>query len=180
MIILTILIICLTITAQNYNDANISGSVDLGYKINEWLNISEQLGVQNNTRNRKNYSGKFIYSDYARDDAFVPAPWDYTNDYDGIDRASTNDVGSVYDAISTENVINNELRLNAEKTFGDFSTRGLIGWNVYQRKTNLTEVSSGSVVVPDLYNVSNRQGELGGGESNTVQKESMDIMPMLP
>jgi hypothetical protein len=154
-----------------YNDANISGSVDLGYKINEWLNISEQLGVQNNTRNRKDYSGKFIYSDYAKNDAFVPAPWDYTNDYDGIDRASTDEVGRVYDAISTENVINNELRLNAEKTFGDFSTRGLIGWNIYQRKTKLTEVSSGSVVVPDLYNVSNRQGELGGGEFNSVQRK---------
>jgi TonB-linked SusC/RagA family outer membrane protein len=154
-----------------YNDANISGSMDIGYKINSWLNISEQLGVQNNTRNRKNYSAKFIYSDYAKNDAFVPAPWDYTNDYDGIDRASTDYVGGVLDQIGTENIINNELRLNAEKTFGNFTTRGLIGWNVFQRKTKLTEVSSGSVVVPDLYNVSNRQGELGGGESNTTVRK---------
>ncbi len=154
-----------------YNDANISGSVDMAYKVNSWLNITEQIGIQNNTRNRKNYSGKFIYSDYAKNDAFVPAPWDYTNDYDGIDRASTDYVGSVLDNISTENIINNELRLNAEKTFGDFSTKALIGWNVFQRKTKALEASSGSVVVPDLYNVSNRQGELGGGEANTTVRK---------
>ena len=154
-----------------YSDANISGGLDLGYKITDWLNLTEQIGVQNNTRNSKSYTGKFIYSDWAKNDAFVPAPWDYTNDYDGIDRASTDYVGNVADFIGTENIINNELRLNAEKTFGDFTTRGLIGWNVFQRKTKGTAVSSGSVVVPDLYNVSNRQGELGGGESNTLVRK---------
>jgi TonB-linked SusC/RagA family outer membrane protein len=156
---------------QNYNDANISGSVDLGFKINKWLSVSEQLGVQNNTRNRKNTTGKFIYSDWAKNDAFVPDPWAYTNDYDGIDRAGTDILGNVYDAISTENIINNELRLNAEHQFGDFTTRGLIGFNVFQRKTKLVEVSSGSIVVPDVYNVSNRQGELGGGEANSTERK---------
>ncbi|HLO83054.1 MAG TPA: SusC/RagA family TonB-linked outer membrane protein [Chitinophagaceae bacterium] len=156
---------------QNYNDANISGSVDLGFKINKWLNLTEQIGVQNNTRNRKNTVGQFIYSDWAKNDAFVPDPWSWANDYDGIDRAGSNILGSVYDAVSTENILNNELRLNAEHDFGDFNTRGLIGFNVYQRKTKLVEVSSGSIVVPDLYNVSNRQGELGGGEANTTERK---------
>jgi TonB-linked SusC/RagA family outer membrane protein len=156
---------------QKYGDNNISGTVDLGFKINDWLNLSEQIGITNNTRNRKNTVGKFIYSDWAKNSAFVPSPWEATNDYDGIDRAGTDILGSVYDAISTENIMNNELRLNAQKNFGDWSTRGMLGFNVYQRKTKFTEVQSSSVVVPDIYNVSNRQGELVGGEANTEERK---------
>lgn len=154
-----------------YNDANISGTVDLGFKITDWLNLTEQFGAQNNTRNTKSWTGKFLYTDWAKNDAYVPEPWEWANDYDGIDRAGTDILGAVSDAIATENILNNELRLNAEKDFGDFSTRGLIGMNVFQRKTKGIAVSSGSVVVPDVYNVSNRQGELGGGESNTTERK---------
>jgi TonB-linked SusC/RagA family outer membrane protein len=155
----------------SYQDANISGSVDLGFKITDWLSISEQIGVQNNTRNRKSWTGKFIYSDWAKNDAFVPDPWAYANDYDGIDRAGSDILGSVFDATTTENIINNEFRLNAQKDLGDFALRGLVGFNVFQRKTKSISVSSSSVVVPDVFNVANRQGELGGGESNTTERK---------
>jgi TonB-linked SusC/RagA family outer membrane protein len=154
-----------------YGDYNISGNMELDFKINSWLNISDQIGITNNTRNRKNTTGKFIYSDWAKNDAFVPEPWEYANDYDGIDRAGTDILGSVYDATSTENILNNELRLNAQKDFGDWSTRGLLGFNVFERKTKFVEVQSSSVVVPDVYNVSNRQGELIGGEGNTDERK---------
>ena len=39
------------------------------------------------------------------------------------------------------------------------------------RKTKDVNVSSTSIVVPDVYNVSNRRGELGGGESNTEERK---------
>ncbi len=156
---------------QVYGDYNLSGAMDLGFKINEWLNVTEQIGVTNNTRNRKNTVGKFIYSDWAKNSAFVPSPWEATNDYDGIDRAGTDVLGSVFDAMNTENILNNELRLNGQKDFGDWSTRAMLGFNVYQRKTKLTQVQSASIVVPDVYNVSNRQGELGGGEANTLERK---------
>jgi TonB-linked SusC/RagA family outer membrane protein len=156
---------------QKYEDANIIGTIDLGFKITDWLSVSEQIGVTNNTRNRKNTTGKFIYTDWAKNDAYVPEPWEWANDYDGIDRAGTDILGSVLDQIATENILNNELRLNAQKDFGDFTTRGLLGFNVYQRSTKQTTLTSGSVVVPDVYNVSNRQGELGGSESNTMERK---------
>jgi TonB-linked SusC/RagA family outer membrane protein len=155
----------------NYEDANISGAIDLGFKITDWLSLSNQAGVQNNTRNRKSRTGKFLYTDWARNSAYVPEPWEWANDYDGIDRAGTDILGRVSDEISTENILNNELRLNAQKDFGDFSTKGLIGFNVFQRKTKYINTSSGSVVVPDVYNVSNRQGELGGREENTTERK---------
>jgi TonB-linked SusC/RagA family outer membrane protein len=150
---------------QNYQDANISGSLELNYKLLPWLSINEHLGVVNNSRTRKNHTSKFIYSDYAKDDAPVPAP--FPNDYDGIDRAGTDINGSVFDAITNENVLNNELQLQMAKDFGNFSNKFILGQSIYQQRTKQTTVSSGSIVQDSIFNVGNRQGELGGGERNT-------------
>jgi len=61
--------------------------------------------------------------------------------------------------------------LFVERFFVNLTPQGSLVWKVFKRKTKLTEVSFGSVVVPDLYNVSNRQGEFGGGESNTTVRK---------
>ncbi|HAK10851.1 MAG TPA: hypothetical protein DCO78_01755, partial [Chitinophagaceae bacterium] len=96
---------------QFYQDNNIQGNIELSYKVTSGVTLIERLGVTNNTRNRKNRVGKWIYSDWAKNSAVVPAPWDWANDYDGFDRASTDILGSVYDAITSENVVNNEFQL---------------------------------------------------------------------
>lgn len=159
------------INRQKYQDANIQGNFDINYKAFSWLNIYNRLGVMNNSRTGKNTTEKFLYTDYAKNTAFVPAPWDYTNDYDGIDRASTDILGAVTDYSTTENVINNEFQLQMKKDFGQFSNKLVLGFSIYQRKVKAITVGSNSVVVPDVYNVSNRQGELTGGEFNTQERK---------
>jgi TonB-linked SusC/RagA family outer membrane protein len=149
----------------DYGDANISGNLELNLKLTNWLNLYDKIGGINNNRTTKNTTGKFIYNNWAKNKAYVPAPWQWANDYNGINRARTDVQGSVYDADYTENVVNNELQAQLNKDFGDFTTRAILGYSIYRRKTKLVEVSSSSIVVPDVYNVVNRQGELGGGES---------------
>ena len=149
-----------------YQDADITGSLDLNYKITGWLNVYNRVGILNNSRNRKSTVGKFIYSDWAKTKAVVPAPYDQ-GDGAGITRTLTDIQGSVFDQISTENILNNDLQLQTNKDFGNFSTKGLVGFNIYERKTKDVNMSSSSIVVPGVYNVSNRQGELAGGEGNT-------------
>ncbi len=156
---------------QKYQDANLSGTFELNYKLLPWLSANNRLGVVNNSRTRKNYTSKFIYSDYAKDVAFVPAPFAYTNDYDGIDRAGTDILGSVFDQISNENVLNNELQLQASKDFGEFTNKLILGQSIYQQKTKQVNVGSGSIVQDSIFNVANRQGELSGGESNTTYRK---------
>ncbi len=156
---------------QKYQDVNLSGNIEAGYKLFPWLNIYNRFGLISNSRTRKNTTGKFTYTDYAKNKAFVPAPWAYTNDYDGIDRAGTDNPGAVFDAITNENVVNNDLQGQLAKNFGQFTNKMIVGFNVYQRSTKATSVSSGSVVVPGIFNVSNRQGELGGGEANTLERK---------
>ena len=159
-------------TADNnravYADNNVQGTLEANYKLASWLNIYDRIGVMNNSRTRKNHTGKFVYSTWAKSGAYVPAPWAWANDYNGINLAATDITGSTYDATTNENVVNNDLQLHLNKNFGHFSNKLIAGYNVYQRKTKFIEISSGSVVVPDVYNIANRVGDLTGSERNTM------------
>ena len=150
----------------NYEDNNITGNIEVTYKLTDWLQFYNKLGVMNNIRNQQNTVGKYNYSSWAKSKAVVPDPWDQ-GDGAGITRTITDLAGSVYDATFSENIINNEMQLQAEREFGDFSTKGLVGFSIYDRKQKAVEVSSGSIVVPGVFNVGNRQGELGGGSGVT-------------
>ena len=155
----------------SYQDANISGAIELNYKATSWLNFMERAGIMNNSRIQKSWTGKFIYSDWAKNSAYVPAPWDWANDYDGIDRAGTDILGAVSDYSKTENVLNNEFQAQMNKELGKFSNKLVLGYSTYQRKTKEISLGSSSVVVPDVYNVSNRQGELSGSEYNSTERK---------
>ena len=156
---------------QRYKDANISGNFDITYRALPWLSFYNRLGVMNNSRTGKNTSEQFLYSDYAKNTASIPAPWQHADDYPGIYRAITDQLGSVNDYSSTENVVNNEFQIQLKKDIGAFSNKLVLGYSVYQRTTKAISLSSSSIVVPGVYNVSNRQGQLAGGESNTTERK---------
>ena len=122
------------------------------------------------SRTQKSTVGQFFHSTWAKTQAKVPAPWDQ-GDGSGITRALTDLQGSVSDDSNTENLINNEFQLLINKNFEDFTMKSIIGINGYIRKTKNVNSSSTSIVVPDIYNVSNRRGELGGGEGNTEERK---------
>lgn len=154
-----------------YKDANIQGNVDVKYEVADWLTLSNRIGVMNNSRTQKFTTGKFIHSDWAKNKAYVPAPWDWANDYDGIDRAGTDILGSVTDRSVTENVVNDDIQAELKKHIGAFDNRLVLGYNIYERNTRLIQVGSSSLVVPDVYNVSNRQGELTGFEGTSKERK---------
>ncbi|GAB4023649.1 SusC/RagA family TonB-linked outer membrane protein [Spirosoma koreense] len=154
----------------NYKDANLNGNLNLNYRPTSWLSINERLGVLNNSRTGKNTVGKFLYSDWAKSKSYIPAPFFRDGDGTGIYRAITDVLGSVQDYSGTENVINNEFQITGTKEFGPLSTKLLLGQSLYSRYTKNISVQSNSIVVPGIYNVSNRQGELVGGEIITQER----------
>lgn len=156
---------------MNYKDANISGNFNLNYKVFDWMQLNNRLGIMNNSRTGKNTTGKFLYSDWAKNTAFIPDPWTHADDYPGIYRAITDVQGSVFDYTGTENVVNNEFQVQLTKDFSSITNKLILGSSVYQRYTKGVGIGSNSVVVPDVYNVSNRQGELIGGEGNTLARK---------
>jgi TonB-linked SusC/RagA family outer membrane protein len=159
------------INRLRYKDANFSGSFDVTYKVRPWMQLYNRLGIMNNSRTGKNTVEKFTYSDWARDEAYIPAEWGHDDDYPGIYRAISNVLGSVSDYSSTENVVNNEFQVRIQKDIANVENKLTLGYSIYQRYTKNINVSSSSIVVDNVYNVSNRQGNLGGGESNTTERK---------
>ena len=155
---------------RNYKDANLNGNLNLTFKATPWLTLVERLGVLNNSRTGKNTTGKFTYTDWAKTKSFVPPPFYRDGDGTGIYRAITDIQGGVLDYSGTENVINNEFQIQLAKDFGPVSNRLILGNSLYQRTTNNIAVGSSSIVVPDVYNVSNRQGILTGGQILTQER----------
>ena len=159
------------INRLRYKDANFSGSFDVTYKVRPWMQLYNRLGIMNNSRTGKNTVEKFTYSDWARDEAYIPTAWASDDDYPGIYRAISNVLGSVSDYSSTENVVNNEFQVRIQKDIANVENKLTLGYSIYQRYTKNINVSSSSIVVDNVYNVSNRQGNLGGGESNTTERK---------
>ncbi|WP_332369423.1 SusC/RagA family TonB-linked outer membrane protein [Spirosoma telluris] len=154
----------------NYKDANLNGNLNLTLKATNWLSLTNRVGVMNNSRTGKNTVGKFTYSDWAKNKSYIPAPFYRDGDGTGIYRALTDTPGSVEDYSGTENVINNEFQIQLSKDLGPVSNRLILGNSLYQRTTNNILIGSSSIVVPDVYNVSNRQGILRGGQILTQER----------
>ncbi len=159
------------INRARYKDANFSGSFDVLYKLRPWIQLYNRLGIMNNSRTGKNTTEKFTYSDWAKNEAYIPAEWGHDDDYPGIYRAISDVLGAVSDYSSTENVVNNEFQARIQKDIANVENKLTLGYSLYQRYTKAINVSSSSIVVPDVYNVSNRQGNLAGGESNTTERK---------
>jgi TonB-linked SusC/RagA family outer membrane protein len=153
-----------------YQDANINGNMEITYKIRPWLSVYNRIGVMNNSRTEKRTIGQFFHSIWAKTKAVVPVPWD-KGDGSGITRALTDIQGSVTDVTNSENIVNNELQFQINKNYKDFTTKTVLGFSTYDRKTKGVSVGSNSVVVPGVMNVSNRRGELDGSESNTEYRK---------
>lgn len=159
------------IRRAKYKDANIQGNIEIVYHALPWLQIFNRLGIMNNSRTGKNTIEKFQYSDWAKNSASIPAPFDHYDDYPGIYRAISDIVGGVLDYSVTENVVNNEFQVRAQKDLGWFENKLTLGYSIYQRTTKGITIGSSSIVVPDVYNVDNRQGNLYGGEGNTTERK---------
>jgi TonB-linked SusC/RagA family outer membrane protein len=155
---------------RRYQDANFNGTFEATYKINSWISIFDKFSAMNNVRTEKATVGQFFHSVWAKTLAKVPAPWDQ-KDGSGITRALTDLQGSVQDISKTENLLNNELQLLVNKNFNDFNVKGILGMNGYNRKTKELNANSSSIVVANIYNISNRRGELGGLEETTEERK---------
>ena len=159
------------INRARYKDANFTGNFDVTYKVADWLNLYNRLGIMNNSRTGKNTTEKFTYSDWAKKSAYIPEPYTHEDDYPGIYRAISDVLGAVNDYSSTENVLNNEFQARLSKDLGVVQNKLTLGYSLYQRYTKAISVSSSSIVVPDVYNISNRQGNLAGSEANTTERK---------
>ncbi|MBC7650519.1 MAG: TonB-dependent receptor, partial [Deinococcales bacterium] len=141
-----------------------NGNLNLELKATDWLTVNYRIGTAVTNTFTKDFVGKFLYTAYAKATAKTFEP--QYNDYNGINRAKTDALGSVADLATNGTRINSDFYINLNKTFKKFSTKLILGNNIQQRQSYDNRLASTSILIPGVYSVTNRAGDLDQATAN--------------
>ena len=137
---------------RNLNKTNtLLGNIDLSYRIKDWLRVQARVGTTNTDQNSITTQNKFTYNAYVRGN--------------NTNKGGGGISGYVQDLSSNYSRINSDVFISLDKTLGDFSIKGILGNNVQQITSHYNYVASTALAVPDLFNLSNRLGNLAGSDA---------------
>jgi TonB-linked SusC/RagA family outer membrane protein len=120
-------------------------NLDLSLKATNWLTLTYRAGITMSANTSRRTSKGETPSAYAvTERSFASIP------------------GAVTENASRSSRISSEVFANATKTFGDFKLNVIAGQYFRQSDARSYRVTAGNLVVPELFNVSNRTGELTG------------------
>ena len=141
---------------------DVLGSVNLSFKVSDWLELSNRTGLTYKTESGRTYKDEAIYSAYSHSD-----PW--SQGHMGVSSPYS---GNSSNAMLSEINLTNDLLAKIDKKFGDFTTKVILGTSLYSSNINLIGITASSLVIPNFYNIANRVGEAGIGQS-TLQRSSI-------
>lgn len=136
---------------RNTKGNTLTGTAEAKYQFTNWLSATYRLGLYNTQNTYKQYAAKVSY----------------TNAYD----RPTAGNGSVTDYAYQYRRINSDLLIQGNKRFGDFGINVTLGNNIRDIYTNEQSITANALVIPGLYNVSNRVGEAGVSQSLTRARQ---------
>ena len=73
-------------------------------------------------------------------------------------------VGVSGDQLSNSMILTGDLLVQLNHKIGDFTGKMILGNTMYSNKYRFVSVANNSLVIPELYNITNRLGEPGVGE----------------
>jgi TonB-linked SusC/RagA family outer membrane protein len=132
------------------NNNTFIGNVRLSYKIASFLDVSYNLGYSRNDQSFKNTIAGVTFDPYA-----VTDPWQA-----GMIASSVKLLQpQLTDQLYWTSRLNGDALLTFDKTFGDISTKLIVGQTFYKKQLRYIYDNSASLIVPGLYNINYRQGE---------------------
>jgi TonB-linked SusC/RagA family outer membrane protein len=140
------------------NRYTIQGSADVAYQFKPWLRVLYRLGGQLSNTQAKSHRAEVTFSDYALSD-----PWEAGNIASSTGKANA----SVTDGTELRTRFTGDLLVTIDPKFGDFTTRLILGQQTRQEYSRNTFDFANALVVPGLYNISNRLGNANVFEYNT-------------
>ncbi|TPG72174.1 SusC/RagA family TonB-linked outer membrane protein [Hymenobacter nivis] len=140
----------------NSRQNTLLGNIDLSYKVRDWLRVQYRLGTTNINQSSLVTQNKFVYNSYIAGG--------------NTNKGGAGTTGFVQDLSSNLNRINSDLFVSMDKTFGDYSVQAIVGNNIQQLDSRYNSVSSTALATPDLFNLSNRVGNLAGGDANAKSR----------
>jgi TonB-linked SusC/RagA family outer membrane protein len=135
---------------QTGKNDNVLANLDLGFKATDWLNFTYRASGQiNNLVSQGTSKGE------------VPSEWAvHERSFVGVSTA-------VSERSYRDSRLSSEFFANINKTFGDFKVNAIAGHYFRQEDTKDNRVSAANLVIPELFNVGSRTGELGGSNATT-------------
>ncbi len=130
---------------------DILGSMELNYKATDWLTATYRLGATLSFNSYKNTASPLSVTEFAastRGQAFRNQP------------------GSVFDGQSLASRVTSEFFLHGNRDFSDFGFTYTVGTRLRENNNKQVDIGGNNLVVPYLFNVSNRSGEPVASESN--------------
>jgi TonB-linked SusC/RagA family outer membrane protein len=145
-------------------EENILGSGLIAVSPTPWLDISYRAGLTYTSNDYNTYRNGVTYNSYMITDPWQAGHMAVTSPYVGVSS----------DQIWNQMVLTGDLLIQLNKKIGDFSGKLILGNSVYSNKYRQVSVENNSLVIPLLYNISNRLGEPGVGEQ-VLNRNSMGV-----
>ncbi len=130
----------------------LTGNVELRFTPIKGLDLVARQGIATRNFSNKNTVGAFTFTDYAK----------HTDQSSKADIAASVSDGSGF----TTELLTDAFGQYMTKIAKDFSLNVVSGVQIRHDETKSIGVSGSGLVVPGLFNVSNRVGEPGAGEGN--------------
>jgi TonB-linked SusC/RagA family outer membrane protein len=128
---------------------DVLGSVNLSFKPVKWLDLSNRSGLVFNAITNHNRKDEAIYNSYSHGDPWSQGHMGQGSPYSGFSS----------DQMRQTMILTNDFMATVDQKFGDFSFKGILGNSIYMQKYESTYDMAGALVIPGLYNISNRVGE---------------------
>jgi TonB-linked SusC/RagA family outer membrane protein len=130
-------------------------NLKLSFKVTPWLDVDYSAGIA-----RDDYQNKYTQAGYN----FAPWAIADTLGSGGIPGSVKKLSPSEGDAQSSNQRLSNDFHASIHKTAGKFDFRFLAGTSLIVNTIRLLNASATALVIPDLYNISNRLGNPTVGE----------------
>jgi len=127
---------------QNTQNTYITGKIDLKYSPAPWVYFLYRGALSEKYNQDKSWSPKITYSQYSVEVI-----------------GKTNGSGSVSDSHYNSSRINHDFQTGFNKKIKDFSLNLILGYSYSENNIKSTSESASAILIPELYNISNRVGE---------------------
>jgi TonB-linked SusC/RagA family outer membrane protein len=129
------------------------GNLEFNYKVSPAVNVTYRLGATYSGSTSKSTQGAYNYSAFAKESGKSVAASDIT--------------AALIDGSSYSSRLNSELFATFKKQVGDFKFDGLIGQSYREINSKSMSTSSDNLGIPEVFNISVREGEPNVGEANS-------------
>jgi TonB-linked SusC/RagA family outer membrane protein len=156
--------------SRNRTDANnLLGSALLSLSPAKWIDISYRAGLTYSGTDNTFFRDPQVYNDYM-----VGDPWQA-----GHNAANSPFAGVSYESLTTSLILTGDFLVQLNHKIGDFSGKMILGNSMYSNQNRYLYVGNSSMVIPELYNVANRLGEIGtdgtGINEQQLNRNSMGL-----